>query len=111
VLLQAIVKVHAGEAWLERTLVADVLGEITRGGLIQPTGPEAVKISTLTLREREVINLVGQGLKSRQIAAHLCIAEATLRRHLTSIFAKLKVVDRLELVIYAYRHGLSSCPP
>ena len=111
VLLQAIAKVHAGEVWLERTLVADVLGEITRGGLVQPADPEAIRIAALTPREREVITLVGQGLKNRQIAAHLCIAEPTVRHHLTSIFAKLNVVDRLELVIYAYRHGLSRCPP
>jgi two-component system nitrate/nitrite response regulator NarL len=111
VLLKAITKVHAGEVWLERTLVADVLGEITRGGLVQPADSEAVKIATLTPREREVITLVGRGLKNRQIAAHLRITEATVRHQLTSTYAKLNVVDRLELVIYAYRHGLCRCPP
>jgi two-component system, NarL family, nitrate/nitrite response regulator NarL len=107
VLLQAIVKVHAGEAWLDRALVASVLGEMTRTGAVQPADLEAVKIATLTPREREVITLVGQGLKNRAIAARLCIGEATVRHHLTSIFSKLGVVDRLALVIYAYRHGLS----
>jgi two-component system, NarL family, nitrate/nitrite response regulator NarL len=98
VLLQAITKVHAGEVWLKRTLVADVLEEMTRKGGVQPADPEAVKIDTLTPREREVITLVGRGLKNRQNAGHLCIAEATVRHHLTSIFAKLNVADRLELV-------------
>ena len=111
VLLQAITKVHAGEVWLERSLVADVLVEMTRRGALQPADPEAVKIATLTPREREVITLVAQGLKNRQIAGYLCIAEATVRHHLTSIFAKLDVVDRLELVIYAYRHGLFHFTP
>ena len=111
VLLQAITKVHAGEVWLESSLVADVLAEIARKGTVQPADPEAVKIPALTAREREIITLVGQGRKDRQIAAHLSIAEATVRHHLTFIFAKLNVVDRLELVIYAYRHGLSRCPP
>jgi len=111
VLLQAIAKVYAGEVWLERTLVADVLGEITRGRPVQPADPEAVKIATLTPREHEVIALVGQGLKNRQIAGHLCIAEATIRHHLRSIFAKLNVLNRLELVIYAYRHSLSRFSP
>ena len=111
VLLQAIAKVHAGEVWLERTLVADVLGEMTRGGPVCPVDPEAVKIATLTSRECELITLVGEGLKNRQIACRLCIAEATVRHHLTSIFAKLDVVDRLELVLYAHRHGLSRLPP
>jgi len=111
VLLQAIVKVHAGEVWLERTLVAYVLGEMTRGGPVQPVDPEAVKIASLTPRERELIPLIGEGLKNREIARRLCIVEATVRHHLTSISAKLNVVDRLELVIYVYRHGLSRLPP
>jgi DNA-binding NarL/FixJ family response regulator len=84
---------------------------MTRKGAGQPADPEAVKIATLTPRGREVITLVRRGLKNRQIAGHLSIAEATVRHHLTSIFAKLNVADRLELVIYAYRHGLSRCPP
>jgi two-component system, NarL family, nitrate/nitrite response regulator NarL len=105
-LLQAIAKVHAGEVWLDRTLLASVLGEITRSGKAQPVDPEVLKMATLTPREREVIALVGQGYKNRQVANRLCIAEATVRHHLTSIFAKLGVADRLELVIYAYRHNL-----
>jgi two-component system, NarL family, nitrate/nitrite response regulator NarL len=108
VLLQAIAKVHAGEVWLDRTLLASVLGEITRSGTIQPIDPEALKIATLTAREREVIALVGQGYRNRQIAERLFIAEATVRHHLTSIFAKLGVTDRLALVIYAYRHSLTN---
>src|SRR5262249_19057178 len=107
VLLQAIAKVHAGEVWLDRTLLASVLGEITRSGKAQPVDPEALKIATLTAREREIITLVGQGYRNRHVADRLCIAEATVRHHLTSIFAKLQVTDRLELVIYAYRHGLT----
>jgi two-component system nitrate/nitrite response regulator NarL len=96
VLLQAIAKVHAGEVWLEQTLVAEVLVEIAQGGPVRPKDPEAAKIATLTPREREVIRLAGQCLKNRQIAAHMRIAEATVRRHLTSIFAKLNVANRLD---------------
>jgi DNA-binding NarL/FixJ family response regulator len=107
VLLQAIAKVHAGEVWLERRLLASVLCEITRNSEVRPVDPEALKIAALTGREREVIALVGQGYKNRHIANQLYIAEATVRHHLTSIFAKLQVTDRLELVIYAYRHGLT----
>jgi two-component system, NarL family, nitrate/nitrite response regulator NarL len=107
VLLQAIAKVHAGEVWLDRRLLASVLGEITRSGKAQPTDPEVLKIAALTAREREIIALVGQGYRNRQAADRLCVAEATVRHHLTSIFAKLGVTDRVELVIYAYRHGLT----
>jgi DNA-binding NarL/FixJ family response regulator len=110
-LLQAITKVGAGEVWLEPTMVARVLGELTRPQTAQPTSPEAAKIATLTAREREVIALIGEGLKNRDIAARLHISETTVRHYLTGIFAKLEVTDRLELVVYAYRHGLIRLPP
>lgn len=107
VLLQAIANVHAGEVWLDRILLASVQGEITRSGEARPVDPEALKIAMLTPREREVSALVGQGYRNRQVADRLCIDEPTVRHHLTSIFAKLGVADRLELVIYAYRHSLT----
>ena len=107
VLLQAIEKVSAGEVWLEPTLTASVLREMTRHRGTQQRDPEATKISLLTQREREVITLIGEGLKNQQIAKRLFISEATVRHHLTSIFAKLEVADRLELLVYAYRHGLT----
>jgi two-component system, NarL family, nitrate/nitrite response regulator NarL len=111
VLLAAIAKVCAGEVWLDRALIARVLGELTRGGPAPPADPEAAKIAALTAREREVIALVGQGHRNRQVADRLCIAEATVRHHLTSIYAKLHVADRLALTIYAYRHGLAAPRP
>jgi DNA-binding NarL/FixJ family response regulator len=110
VLLKAIERVHAGEVWLDRTLLASVLGDLTRASLKQPIDPEAIKIATITAREREVIGLIGQGLKNRQIGERLFISETTVRHHLTSIFGKLEVADRLELVIYAYRYGLARPP-
>jgi DNA-binding NarL/FixJ family response regulator len=55
--------------------------------------------------------MIGQGLKNQAIANRLCLSEATVRHHLTSIFGKLEVGDRLELAIYAYRHGLACFLP
>ena len=107
VLLQAITKVHAGQAWLERTMMADVLGEMTRTRRAQQLDPEVAKIATLTPRERAIIALIGEGLKNRQIAERLCLSDITVRHHLTAIFDKLGVIDRLELVVYAYRHSLA----
>jgi DNA-binding NarL/FixJ family response regulator len=107
VLLQAIEKVHAGEVWLEPAMIASVLGEMTGTRASQPLDPEAAKIASLTEREREVVTLMSQGLRNKQIAERLGISETTVRHHLTSIFAKLGVNDRLELVIYTYRHGLT----
>ena len=73
--------------------------------------PEELKIKALTARERQIIKRVGQGMKNRAIAKRLCISEATVRHHLTSVFGKLDVGDRLELAIYAYRHGLACLHP
>jgi two-component system, NarL family, nitrate/nitrite response regulator NarL len=108
VLLEAIAKVHAGEVWADGLLLARVLSEMTRPWTNQPTDSEAIKIGALTAREREIIGMIGQGLKNQTIADRLCISEATVRHHLTSIYAKLSVGDRLALAIYAYRHGLAS---
>jgi DNA-binding NarL/FixJ family response regulator len=49
-------------------------------------------------------------LKNKHIAERLFISETTVRHHLTSVFDKLGVTDRLELVIYAYRHNLAKPP-
>jgi DNA-binding NarL/FixJ family response regulator len=106
VLLRAIPQVHAGEAWLEPAMVASVLGDMTRAQANRQDDAEEAKIASLTGREREVIGLLGEGLKNKHIAERLFISEATVRHHLTAIFAKLGVTDRLELVIYAYQHGL-----
>ena len=104
VLLKAIERVQAGEVWLERPMVANVLMRMTRTNA--PSDLEADKIATLTERERGVVTLIGAGLKNQQIAERLCISRVTVGHHLTSIFGKLGVSDRLGLVIYAYRHKL-----
>ena len=109
-LLQAITTVRAGEVWLESTMIARVLGDLTRPQPSPQASAEASKIARLTEREREVITLVGEGLRNKNIAARLYISEATVRHHLTAIFAKLDVSDRFELAIYAYQHGLAKPP-
>ena len=106
VLLKAIEKVHAGEVWIDRTVMASVLSQMSRGGAAEKVDPEAAKIAGLSDREREVITLICQGLQNKHIGERMAISEATVRHHLTSIFNKLEITNRLELVIYAYRHDL-----
>jgi DNA-binding NarL/FixJ family response regulator len=110
VLLKAIEKVSQGEVWFDRTTMGSVLSEMSRGGGRTGEDPEAVKIASLTGREREVVTIIGEGLKNKHIAERLFISETTVRHHLTSVFDKLGVTDRLELVIYAYRHSLAKPP-
>jgi DNA-binding NarL/FixJ family response regulator len=66
-----------------------------------------MKVDSLTAREREIIRLVGWGLKNKDIATRLSITNITVRHHLTSIFRKLEVSDRQKLLILAYRFGLA----
>ena len=98
------------EVWLEPTMIARVLGDLTRPQPSPQVSAEATKITRLTEREREVITLVGEGLRNKHIAERLYISEATVRHHLTAIFAKLDVSDRFELAIFAYQHGLAKPP-
>jgi two-component system nitrate/nitrite response regulator NarL len=111
-LIHAVERVNAGEVWLEPSMVARVLSEVSgqRVAGVIPPDPELAKIAKLTPREREVIALVGEGLYNRDIARLLSISEATVSHHLTSIFGKLNLANRFDLVVYAYRHGLAKPP-
>ena len=63
-------------------------------------------VDTLTLREKHVIACLMQGFPNREISRRLAIAEQTVKNHLRSIFDKVGVSDRLELVLYALHHKL-----
>lgn len=106
-LMKAIRKVHEGELWLDRSMAADLISDLTTSPDTSRLGAERAKIDSLTPREREVIVLVGHGLKNKAIAKRLSISDSTVRHHLTAIFSKLGVADRLSLVLYAGQNGLS----
>jgi len=110
VLIKAIEKVHAGEVWLDRSLTASVLSEMSHPDEGQRPDPEAGKIGSLTSREREIVGHVCEGLKNKQIGDRLFISEATVRNHLTSILGKLELSDRFELALYSYRQHLAKPP-
>ena len=111
VLLKAIQRVHAGEIWISPQMLGQVLHDcLTTGPPPAALESESAKIAALTPREREVLALIADGLKNRQIADRLFISETTVRHHLTSIFGKLGVADRLALVLYAFRHHLVKRP-
>jgi two-component system, NarL family, nitrate/nitrite response regulator NarL len=109
-LIKAIGKVFAGEVWLERTMVADMLSSLSHNQHVNKISPEMEGITHLSVREKEVIRLIGQGYKNKTISAQLNIRETTVRHHLTSIYGKLGVSDRLELLVYAHRYGLVKRP-
>lgn len=109
-LIKAIRKIDAGELWLDRTRTAGVVSRLARGRTAREDDPDRSKVEALTRREREIVDLVAEGLKNKQIADRLSISEATVRNHLTSVLDKLDLDDRFELAVFAFRHGLVACP-
>jgi len=103
-LLRAIEKVHEGELWFSRKLTAGLVAELSRSHAVKDADPEEAMLNLLTAREREVAALVCEGLKNKEIGARLFISETTVRHHMSSIFDKLKVTARFELLVFLHRH-------
>ena len=106
VLVKALEKVSEGEAWIDRTTIANVLSELSHRNGSTEVDYDSAKIASLTKREKQVVSLVCSGLRNKEIGSKLCISVATVRHHLGSIFSKLDLSGRLDLIIYANRHGL-----
>ncbi|KQQ96242.1 response regulator transcription factor [Massilia sp. Leaf139] len=104
--LAAVRKVHNGELWIEQSLMQALLGQLTAP---PPANPESQRIASLTAREREVIGMIvaGKGALNKELAERAFISERTLRNHLSTIYQKLDVANRLELYVYATRNALS----
>lgn len=109
ILIKAVRKVHEGEVWLDRATMGNLFNEMTRKKS-DGRDPHETRKESLTEREHQVISLIAEGLKNKQIAQRLFISETTVTHHLSSIFSKLDVSDRLELVIYAFGHDLARLP-
>jgi DNA-binding NarL/FixJ family response regulator len=104
--IKAIECVYKGELWLDRATTATVFDALTK--VDKHNHPEVQKIASLTPKEREVLEKVvtERGAKSPAIAEHLHMSDHTLRNHLTSIYAKLGVKNRVGLVMFAIDHKL-----
>ncbi len=101
-LIKSIRKVHAGEIWLDNRMTAEVIDAFKKS-TESSTRREKTALSP---REREIVQLVAQGYRNREIAEKLFISEQTVKNHLHNIFDKLGVSDRLELALYAIHHRL-----
>jgi DNA-binding NarL/FixJ family response regulator len=107
-LLKSIRKVHAGEIWLDRMSTADVIRRLAKKGSANVAARQGLREqgAALSTREREIVALIAQGFKNRDMAERLFISEQTVKNHLHNIFDKLGVSDRLELALYAIHHKL-----
>lgn len=98
-LLKSVVAaVKQGELWIRRTLTPRLLDEL--GARIRDDSESRrATIARLTRREREIADLIGKGECNKQIARQLTITESTVKAHLTEIFRKLGIADRLKLAL------------
>jgi DNA-binding NarL/FixJ family response regulator len=109
-LIKSIRKVHAGEFWLDRVSTADLIRRLAKKGPANSAIGARLGLreqsAVLSLREREIVVLVAQGYKNKEMAERMFISEQTVKNHLHNIFAKLGVSDRLELALYAIHNNL-----
>ena len=105
-LLKSVRKVQEGELWLDRVTTAMVLRQFAQE-LPAPRRERESKPTPLSPREREIVGLVTQGYKNKELAEKLNISEQTVKNHMHNIFDKLGVSDRLELALYAIHNHLN----
>jgi DNA-binding NarL/FixJ family response regulator len=110
-LIKSIRKVHAGEIWLDSHTTAAVIRQFVANDESPAppplsAAPRERERSPLSQREREIVALVAQGFKNKEMAEKMFISEQTVKNHLHNIFDKLGVSDRLELALYAIHNNL-----
>jgi DNA-binding NarL/FixJ family response regulator len=107
-IVKSIRKVNSGEIWLDSHTTAAVMRQFASPaeGLAAGAIKGGRERSPLSAREREIVALVAQGYKNKEMAEKMFISEQTVKNHLHNIFDKLGVSDRLELALYAIHKGL-----
>jgi DNA-binding NarL/FixJ family response regulator len=101
-LLECVRTVQQGRNWIDPEMLGRGMPGILRRPRSTPLTPDA----TLTQREREIVRLVAEGLRNREIAQRLSISEGTVKIHLHNAYDKFGVDGRLELVLAAQQKGL-----
>lgn len=100
-LKSVVVAIKQGELWIRRSLTPHLLDEL--GARIRDDSElrraNVGRLMDLTRREREIAELIGKGECNKQIARELTITERTVKAHLTEIFRKLGIADRLKLAL------------
>ncbi len=105
-LIAALEVVAHGDALLDPAVTRAVIRAAVRGGA--PSRRAARQLAGLTTREREILQLVAEGLSNAEIAARVVVTEATVKTHIGHLFTKLQLRDRVQAVIFAYDTGVVS---
>lgn len=101
-LLAAIRTVHAGSSVIAAAATRDLFAHFT-----EQTKPVPPQFAALTDREQEIFALAARGLSNSEIAAREYLSEATVKTHISRILTKLSLRDRVQLVVFAFEHGLA----
>lgn len=101
-LVKSIRRVHGGEIWLDNRVTNEVMKAFAEGA----DGGYRRDKPLLSDREKQIVQLVAQGFRNKELGEKLFISEQTVKNHLHNIFDKLGVSDRLELALYAIHHRL-----
>lgn len=106
-LFKAIERVAAGEIWMDRDTTGRIFMQLVHGKTHPSKDPVQERISLLTKRERQVVRLFSKNpnLHGKQLAALLEMSEHTMRNHLTAIYTKLELANRVDLFAFAQRHS------
>jgi DNA-binding NarL/FixJ family response regulator len=105
-LLAAIRTVHAGTSVIAASATRELFEHFDGRAGAPRSIPEA--FATLTTRERDIFQSAARGLSNSEIARLEFLSEATVKTHISRVLAKLSLRDRVQLVVYAYEHGLTS---
>lgn len=107
IFLEAINKVHQGQLWLDRLATGRVFVALSLKENNKSMDEKSCKLSTLTERERMIVTFIfeNSGDSARTIAEKLYISESTLRNHLTSIYGKLGISNRFELISFTLKNN------
>jgi len=111
IIVKSIRKVHSGEIWLDSHTTAAVMRQFAATGNTTSSGNGKGSSRLLSNRQREIVALVAQGNRNKEIAEKLFISEQTVKNHLQNIFDRLGVSARLELALYAIHNGLPQVSP
>ena len=110
-IVKSIRRVYAGEIWLDSHMSAAVMRQFAAPAADVPAAADRCRErSPLSQRELEIVSLVAQGLRNKEMAEKMFISEQTVKNHLHNIFRKLDVSDRLALALYAVHNGLHLRP-
>ena len=105
-LVEAIRVVAHGDALLSPTITRRLIEEFVRRPP-ETAHPPPRELEQLTPREAEILRFVARGLSNAEIAAQAFVSEPTVKTHIARILMKLGLRDRVQVVVYAYEHGLA----